>query len=255
MLVFVHIPKTAGVSVSTVLRAYVPEGRIRSMNHPVDDVAWLASLPMDRRVGDFDMLEGHFFYGLHELLERPCAYMTMVRDPVERVLSYWSYVRSRPDHYLHRGRDTSAPLSEWIRRGYTPELDNFQTRCLAGMHRIGVPFGAVDGEMLAEARAHLDGFAWVGVTERFAESVSLLRRVMGWGAWGLGEEPRKNVTAERVRAESVDAATLELIRSHNALDMALHAHAGALLSGRLGERPPRCFPPGLAGRWSAGRVV
>ena len=126
------------------------------------------------------LLNGHMGYGLHRYLPRPAVYITFLREPVERVLSHYSFERTltySPVYpYLQSGE---MDLKEYVRY-YTEagDMDNLQTRMIAGnWHKRG--FGPCTNEMLEEAKRNLrERFAVVGLAEhvhRVAAAVRLVR--------------------------------------------------------------------------------
>jgi hypothetical protein len=226
-LIFLHIPKTAGISLRRVLIDATAPHRAFRIIVPIDDHDRLAALPRQDRAA-LALVEGHMYYGVHEILPLPCHYITMLRDPVERVLSYYSFVREWKEHHLH-GVFKGLSLAECIDRRLTVELDNFQVRALTDLSHVGIPFGGITCGMLVQARAHLDGFAFVGLTEKYDRSLALLCRRFGWS-----HAPREhlNATAQRTRREDLDAGTLQRILDANRLDVELYAYASRLFEAR-----------------------
>jgi hypothetical protein len=237
-LVFIHIPKTGGMSLREFLLGHYRKPTFWIVD-PVKDTTWLRSIPREERER-YSLCEGHMYYGVHELLPRPCVYMTMLRDPVERVLSYYSHLRGRDDHFLHDAvKDLS--LADCFRRGLTVELDNYMVRALTSLRNVDVPFGAVTAQMLEEAKAHLSGML-VGITERFDDSMSHFQARLNWRS---ARAPRTNITAARIRREDLSPEDLDLLRQTNSLDAELYQYAVTLFEARLrGEstlvpiRPP-----------------
>ena len=106
-------------------------------------------------------------------------------------------------------------MEEYIRSGIALEMDNSQTRAIAG--DIGTPFGACTADILETAIQNLTQyFAFVGVTERFDESLVMLRATFGW----------RNVfyvSANVARARRQPTAReRELVEAHNQLDLQLY---------------------------------
>ena len=91
---------------------------------------------------------------------------------------------TRPRAFYHEhARDTS--LRQFLLETKLHELDNGQLRFIVGsrddrfMNRA--PFGQCTLDMLVTAKRNLDDwFCMAGVTERFDESMLLLRRSLGW---------------------------------------------------------------------------
>lgn len=232
-VVFLHIPKTAGNTATWLLeRHYAPQRRHAVPTQPreippLDQInAGLRALPPERLEG-LELVTGHYPFGIHEALPRRARYVTFVRDPVERVVSLYYYLRSHPRHHL-RGEANRLSLREFAERNVSGNLHNGQTAFLAGR---GIWHDRFDEELLAEALAHLESdFAAVGVTERFDESVLVFRRQLGWSARVYYR--RLNVNRTRPRHE-LDPQTRDALEGLNQLDRRLYEHADALLDGEL----------------------
>jgi hypothetical protein len=236
-LIFLHIPKTGGISLrDTLLASCVPD-RVFRILHPIDDQNALAALPSSERAA-FQMVEGHMYYGVHELIPRPCAYLTILREPLARIRSFYSYVRRNDWHHLHaRIHQESLSLADSFRVGLTVELDNFMTRALTGLHNIHVPFGGVTEAMFHEARAHLDSCAVVGTTDRMPLLYAMLSRVLGLVA---GTPPHLNGSTPEQLGAAADDELRALILRHNRFDQLLYEHARRIADRRatLAQEPP-----------------
>ena len=106
----------------------------------------------------------------------------MLREPVARVASLYTYILGHPKHALHADLVRSkTPLEDFLR--IDPSVDNHQTRMVSGRgggeltSRSAEPLGP---EALEEAKRNLDRFLVVGLTERFDETFILIRRALGW---------------------------------------------------------------------------
>ena len=229
VVLFLHVPKAGG----TTLSEYI-YGQVRGPADPAeaDGGLWSRGVlflshgffrepetpgylrPLLARP-DLRAVLGHLSFGLHAHLERPSTYVTLLRDPVERVVSMYHYLQME-------GRMTLEAFAE---RPPFKEVDNDQTRRIAG---VDPPVGACTAAHLEAAKDNLrEHFAVVGTTERFAETVVALTRAFGWR-----HEPAtypRNVNAGRPATESVPARAVEAVRARNRLDAELHAFAGGLL--------------------------
>jgi hypothetical protein len=249
---FLHIPKTAGTSLNEFLRRVEGPGRVATQLI-WDDLAG-GALPEGARV-----IGGHFGGLLPVWLNRWPRVLTVVRNPVARALSHINHVQRSPDHPLHRTADGLA-IVEYCRHPLLrTTVDNLQARYLASLSfaRAVVPrpgdaggaFGsrsvafeaalsALDptaGLRGAAVRA-LDDLEAVGVCERFAATVRLFARVLGWQ--GEFPEPRLNTAAEGQKSVR-DLAPEELaaLAECNAIDLDVYRHAWARfreLCGRHG---------------------
>jgi hypothetical protein len=229
LLAFVHIPKTAGGTVKAMLRqAYGRRALDDAGNWLTDPDASarrLARAPegwerWQRRGGRATI--GHVPYGLYlRHLPASARYMTFLREPVDRVLSqYHSNARVR----------SLAPIEEVV-AGRVPEVSNLATRFLCGDPD---PSGTLPATALQAAKVNLRAFAFVGIQERFEESIVLLRRSLGVG-WVPYLDV--HVTTDRPRVDDVSAEERALILEHNRLDAELYEFALALLEKRLAAAP------------------
>lgn len=232
-IVFLHVPKTAGNTVTWLLdRRYAQDRRYAVPTSPIEIppleeiVAGLRALPA-AQLERLDLVTGHFPFGVHEALPRRARYVTFVRDPVERVVSVYHYLRSHPSHHL-RGEANRLTLREFAERNVPGNLHDGQTAFLAGK---GIWHDRFDDELLAEALANVEThFSAVGVTERLEESVLVLRRQLGWGSSVYYRS--QNVNRARPR-EGLDAETAAVLEELNQLDRKLYDHACSLLDSEL----------------------
>jgi SAM-dependent methyltransferase len=225
--IFLHIPKTGGKTLDEVFaRHYAPESTYSIYEPLRTALPKLAALPAET-LGRIRLLRGHFPFGLHPYLPQPADYFTMLRDPIDRVVSFYYFVRQTPDHYLHTlVADSALGLADAVRAGWTTELDNGQTRLLAGLQDDQIPVGQCRPEHLAQAQDNIEQYFVVcGLTERFDDSLILFKRALGWNR--LSYSPGLNATANRPRLADLDRSTRRLIEETQALDVALYPWAAA----------------------------
>lgn len=238
-VIFLHLPKTAGTTIAEVMRRqYRPEEFLLLANARTahEDFDRLDPATRARLRG----IRGHVFFGIHEGLTQPWTYVTLLRQPVERVLSLYGYVWTEPRHPLHaRVREEDVGLERFVAGDLSKEAINGQTRRIAGIR------GPVDDRVLATARGHLRRhFSVVGLTERFDQSLLLLQRTLGWRRPYYAA---LNVTRERLRRADVPPRVLALIEERNAFDLELYDVARGLFEeqveaqGRGFEREARAF--------------
>jgi hypothetical protein len=257
LLIFLHIPKTAGVNLRQIIRhQYGPENvcvpepsgdpadspYLRSLTSgtdlpwkdlpgydpnrpPVHELTKLTATQLRR----LRAVMGHVWFGLHEALPRPATYLTLLRDPVERVLSIYYYHAA--SHGLRVG------VEEYLRTARDFEIDNAQTRYLCGrIEGVDVRFTECTPEMLERAKRNLRGhFSVVGITERFDESLLLMGRTYGWHLPGYHVY---NVNPRRPRGRKVSQRIRERIAEHNRFDAQLYAFANELFEDLLAAQDP-----------------
>ncbi len=173
---------------------------------------------------------GHFRYGLHRCFRRPAQYVTLLRDPVRRVLSYYFFLRRQHPAVLTTRRGACLSLEDWLESpDFASVVRNDQVRSIAGRGgaawRLGAPVEAAeDLSLLDDALRNIDrAFRFVGIVERYDESVLLLSDRMGWGPLWYGWGRRRAPLERPPIPDRTEARVAEL----NAIDIALYQRARA----------------------------
>ncbi len=89
-LIFMHIPKTGGMSLFTAFCKFWGT-RIADLYNVSSADPGPAEAAI--RAQDKCLYCGHFPFGLHEWFDRPVCYASVLRQPVERVVSLYHYVQ------------------------------------------------------------------------------------------------------------------------------------------------------------------
>ena len=197
-----------------------------------DRLVEFASQPQSR----YAAIVGHLPYSFFVNLPLPAkaSHITVLRDPVSRLISYYHYIRSSETHYLHDWLvKEDVSLRAFFERQPTMEIDNLHLRFLCSTDCSNVPIGGCTRSMLAEAKENLQShFAVIGLQEYFAQSLVLTARTLGWTHITNAEINRAPV---KPKSNENDDATLSLIRSLNELDIELYDFAKLLFAKRCGE--------------------
>jgi sulfotransferase famil protein len=222
-LIFLHIPKTAGTTLHHILERCYPKDQIFTFKDPIDQ----AAIEKFKRLAEsrhepYRLLKGHLSFGFHRHLAGPWTYFTFLREPIARVLSFYYYARSHPDHYLYSFLRRSDVDLKTLLRQRTPttiELFNLQTRMIAGDEWQN-PGLSADCVALERAKKNLrTHFQFVGLTEEFDASLKHLSAIFGWRS---GSYSKKNVTRRKPPIEIIDTETRELLRAANVFDIELY---------------------------------
>jgi hypothetical protein len=231
-VIVLHITKTAGTTLARVAQQQYPAPGFLRSDYDFDAFeARLASMPdADKRA--IDCLFGHMAFGLHRWLPRPAVYVTLLREPVDRVISHYYYALHATDHPLNRRVvDEGMTLEDYLVSGILDELNDGQVRRLSGARDEAIPYGSVPPELLDVAKRNLrEHFAAVGLTERFDESLLVFSRALGWRNVHY---VTLNVTPGRPLRSRVPAALRQLIERYNPLDAELYAYARELFNDQL----------------------
>ena len=238
-LVFVHIPKTAGQTLLQVLRRqYEPDATYATKGPGPNVMDELAALPEAFRA-QLLFVYGHMPFGAHRFLPPETTYLAFLRDPMDRAVSHYEYVRRTPEHRLHRDvMDAEMTLHDYVESSITDELDNGQTALLAGTPiRDRADF--FDPELLEQAKRNVEGhFALVGLAELFDESLLLAKEVLGWQRGVHYRSVNVSPDAPSRSRAPVPVETRRLIVERNRLDAELHRFARERLEAQIAAHGP-----------------
>lgn len=214
--IFLHIPKAAGSTLNTAFRWRYRSQMLTltTLNKPLDAIE---EFPWEKRA-QARIVAGHVHYGIHEYIPRRCEYVTILREPVARVLSLYKYILRTTTHPLHdRFRRSAVGLEEYASGDMDGnQVDNGQTRQVAGIQS-----GDVGPDVLDAALRNLETFRVVGLMERFDESFILLRRAL---AWRVPIYVTRNASESGPKVEVTDEA-IRIIGERNQADFALYEAA------------------------------
>src|ERR1043166_9021806 len=105
------------------------------------------------------LVRGHFDLSIARHLPADTRFFTLLRDPVERAISHYYHYRRRAIDRLHPLAMRST-LKEWVSACGIVEMDNGQTRRLAG--EMNLACGRVTPAMLERAMSRLPEVAGGG---------------------------------------------------------------------------------------------
>ena len=260
-LYFQHIPKTAGTSLTNVIRTAAADTG-RSVFGPalLDDLL----RPEAANWLDADVVIGHLGC-LPSTLDPTIAVVTVLRDPVSHLWSWYRHVRQHPGHYFHRiVVDEGISFEGWLNdERFAALTDNPQARYLAIAperpvgafdptvpHRVQQQFElqartCSDADLEMAAQHTLRRATAVGAVERFDDFAERIAALLGHP---LRFVPHENV-GEATEA-TVSPVAAELVRQRCRVDVRLHAavsaadlpteHSRPVLVGQLSS--PGCPP-------------
>lgn len=265
---FYHIPKTAGTTLNTVLKAnFSPEGIC-----PAQLYSQLLALTPEMR-NRYHLYTGHFYSGLSTILDISLQYITMLRDPIDRALSHYGHIVRDPYHYYHQRAQEFDSFAEFMHDSELRQtISNFQVRALAlDIDPVGIasslsvkdlarlqlerrleswPTSESDAELLAKAKARIDQFSFIGIAEYFDDSAQLLCDSFGWKL-PQGYMP-ENVNSGRLDWGALNSLEQDALRDLNRLDSMLYDYAVSsfrtTFQARYGRQPKRTKE---SGAWRA----
>jgi hypothetical protein len=229
VIVFIHIPRTGGTSLTSLLQRHLPRYMRLSTK---DDFAAFFALSQEER-DSFDFLSGHMPFGVDAYLTRPAQYVVWLRDPVDRLISSYFHARTALGTTIYDYAN-SVSFLEYGLNAWPALRDNAQVHILASDFNhfsanptgclLRTPPSSITHDMLGAAKAGVS-HAVVGLYEYFTESVIRTCR--------LADVPNADVPHMNAmpRTEEIDQSARSTIRSNVlALDCELYEHAADIFT-------------------------
>lgn len=237
-----HMFKTAARDLDKIIKRQFPKDTIYFFEVGGSPEKVKNSISIFQRLSDEEKQKIRFvyggpFFGLHEYFPGPCAYVTLVHHPVKRVILEYYHILRNPLHPAHSEvMSKNMTLEDYARNGVWLAW-NGQTRFIRGapggwFKRGPVQISTKDLEI---AKANLREYFICGLTERFVESLILLKRALGWKILNIlyVRQPRGSNLPPR---DNISSETMKLIEEHNKLDLELYEFAKQMFEERISQQ-------------------
>ena len=231
---FVHLQKTGGIALNFRLRRQFTRREMYPRETDGDPYTTTASVrrlvhEWSARSTEIRLIAGHFPLCTTDLLGSGFSTFTLLREPVERTLSFLRHRRaldpSLRDRPLEQIYEDPVPF-RWLIHNHMVKMFALSTSDMtSGVYTV-VDFTEAHLIRATEQLATVDV---VGLQEHFEEFCAQLERRFGWR---LGTPLQANQT----KVEHVSAAFRARIAADNALDVELYQYALRLSASRLQSR-------------------
>ncbi|AJM91255.1 sulfotransferase family 2 domain-containing protein [Nitrosopumilus piranensis] len=246
-LYFLHIPKTAGGT----LISYLDE------NFDLDQICrkhywseWFDDIPRD--FSRYRLYRGELGVSLNKFLNKKPMYLTVLRDPLKRTISHFETLRRVLGPAVIDFFSKSNEISDFITDPhYGLMLKNVQTRYLS--LELDVPKilesieyrskdfliesiseflspNLSDSELIQIAKKNLASSAFVGIVEKFEESLFLLYYTFGWKPKKTNLQKNKSNTP--INQKEISEKTISKILDFNKLDKELYEYGKNIFEKR-----------------------
>ncbi|KAL6057400.1 hypothetical protein QOT17_015549 [Balamuthia mandrillaris] len=121
---------------------------------------------------------GHYVHGIHEITaERPYMYVTMMREPLDRLVSQYYFWRKL---YNTTYGDDLVDFLTSTTKPQAAHKDNLMTRVLCGREAYLIPRGKLTYRHMYCAMQHLLNYSMVLFTDRYDASIQIMRTTFLW---------------------------------------------------------------------------
>ena len=216
---YMHITKTGGKSIEELLRRNYD--KVFQLKHDTD----YKSLPQG-----YDVYMGQTVGYTRDLIEGDVFSFTFVRDPIERLVSFYNYYHVgkfdivqwvHSDGTVERYNiDSSLPLIEFFEQGPIKKVCfNRMTRDFCAKE----PLFEVDDNLLSynnveNILSKVDSYDFIGIFEKFDESLSKLGKILG--------KEFENIHINKVKKEkeTITDEEYEFLEHYTAYDRAVYEY-------------------------------
>jgi len=228
-----HLQKTAGTTFSRILGSLYKNEEVYDIDgrHFRESIKSFKALPESER-NAFNVIKGHMFFGLHESVSRSFSYITILREPLSRVISNYYMALERPRFPFHE-EIVNMTFEQFMHHGVLPALDNGMTRMISGCDLDTVPYGKCTADMLQKAIENIKKYFLVGLTERFRESLIYFKHLLGWEA--VPAYQNYNITKNKPANVQIPDKSLRSVEKYIELDRQLYRFCSDLFDKRIRE--------------------
>lgn len=223
LLLFQHIPKTAGMTLKTVIMdnfrrsevflAYRGEGMDgRPPSFPA------LSEPRKKVI---KCIYGHFPLSQSVFFPSPGCFFAFLRDPFRRKISEYESLKRFKIHSLYP-IISQMSFEQFLTYEITPYTDNMQTKWLSGEKAWRV--GPCTREIFNKARRNIDDFySYIGTQDNIEAGIKTICDYFGWPVPESLDS--KNVRSNKVRLEDLPTATRRKVVQTHVYDFELYNYA------------------------------
>jgi hypothetical protein len=234
---FLHIPKTGGASLNHILRQNFAASKMLSLKggNRKETVEYLKNLSEKKRK-KIKIVYGymHFPFGIHKLINSKgenFKYFSIMRNPIQRVISHYEYAKRSPAHYLfHKIKNENISLYDYVNE-ICHEVSNGQAIQISGLFMNN--FYEFDEnqyinefnetELYNKAVSNIEKhFCFFGIMEDFNKTIELMQKYLKLRKLLCHYKIRNTSKKNHNEFYKIPDKVMELIQNKNKVDIKLY---------------------------------
>lgn len=180
----------------------------------LDDKNKIKGLDFEKRK-QLEFLHSYSMFGLHEVFDQECKYFVLIRDPIDRALSLYHWIKEKwPEEHILRNECHELSFIDWHCKNIPP---NFQTILVSGLwYETAI---AKDKAALTKAIENIKKHYLCALPlDRFDQGLSILEKDTGLS---FSRPERKHVNKQRQYSDSLTSREIDKLKERESLDFAL----------------------------------
>ncbi|GEN45505.1 sulfotransferase family 2 domain-containing protein [Alkalibacillus haloalkaliphilus] len=175
-----------------------------------------------------------------EKLNERTTYLTMLRHPVDRVISTYYYIKQYKRDPLNK-IVSSMTLEDFIEIVQDHKIENKRYKSKSDIRNIRYRtvnlstryLASGDPDAIKRAKRNIRRhFAFVGIMDLYFESLYVMQKAYGWDFTSV---KRKNVTQGKPKRKEIDSKIIQSIETYNNHDIELYKDAKKVLQKQLNQ--------------------
>lgn len=227
VLMFLHVPKTAGTRLRSIIAEQYNNDQIAFIyNDPKVGISGeqYRSLTKDQ-LDRIKIVYGHYHFGAHRTIHKSWSYAAFLRDPVDRVISYYCHQTRDKASFSQIIRNRNYSLEEFVERRVSKETSNHMVRIFSDCNT----YSCIGKDLKIAKQRVSKHFSFIGFTEHFEDDMINLSKSLGWNRGDI-QSPnyftkKENVSDNPITKSNLSSRAISIIYNHNQLDAELYEHA------------------------------
>lgn len=230
MLIFTHIPRTGGTTLRSIISGHIKNFRF------IDSFSEFSFIN-DEELNSYNFIATHCGYGIFNRISRSHKKVIILRDPIERVISHYFYLRNLEDNVSYSSYYAKKlSIQEFIEENNPAvqiSLNNTQTWHLVKDKNIFFRKNyqnKTNSEILDIAIDHLKTYDFIGITNDLSSVLLELNQAYGWDEV-IQELPHMR-ESHKPDINEIDEKTINSISKKVDLDVYVYNKTKEILKAR-----------------------